>query len=263
MADINLTTGSTIALSDFQTTPKSFSIANLTEASIVKFEFNVDEAVFSSDDNDLIITIPGQGSVRIEDYEDALDFPTFEMAGGELVPGNVYLFAFNDLNQDNEAFETAAGASGGSSGAGVYLDDSGNLYRSIESVEGQGDPSRQNRFSPNSGSDQGSGSSSTAIGNENAPTIGGTLSLEMNEDATITIYDTDILGMVSDPDPGTFLSVTSLTVYDAAFPGVPVGTLTPIAAGTWTFTPEQDFNGDLAVSFTVSDGIYPVEGSGA
>jgi len=75
----------------------------------VKFTFFVSEVVFSCNGNDLIFTGDGGGSVVIKDYltlahEDAL--PSFELKGGEEVPGDIYLFAFNDAEQ---SIETAAG----------------------------------------------------------------------------------------------------------------------------------------------------------
>lgn len=75
----------------------------------VKFTFFVSEVVFSCNGNDLVFTGEGGGSVVIKNYltlaqENAL--PSFELKGGEEVPGDIYLFAFNDADQ---SIETAAG----------------------------------------------------------------------------------------------------------------------------------------------------------
>ncbi|WP_319543576.1 hypothetical protein [uncultured Pseudodesulfovibrio sp.] len=76
----------------------------------VKFNFFVSEVVFSCNGNDLVFTGDSGGAVVIKNYltlaqEDAL--PPFELKGGEEVPGNIYLFAFNDTGN---SIETAAGS---------------------------------------------------------------------------------------------------------------------------------------------------------
>ncbi len=67
----------------------------------------------------------------------------------------------------------------------------------------------------------------------------------MNEDGTLTIRTTDILSHSSDIDSAS-LSVTSLTTN--------AGTLVDNHDGTWNLTPARDFNGQINLSFTVSDG---------
>ncbi|WP_272700119.1 hypothetical protein [Desulfovibrio sp. Fe33] len=79
----------------------------------VVFGFFVSEVVFSSEGADLILTGEDGGVVVFKDYltmarEGAL--PDFELHGGEIVPGSIYLFAFTDGSLD---VETAAGADAG------------------------------------------------------------------------------------------------------------------------------------------------------
>ncbi|NDV18959.1 hypothetical protein GO013_05935 [Pseudodesulfovibrio sp. JC047] len=93
----------------------------------VKLNFYVTEVVFSCDGTDLIFTGDQGGTVVIKDYlslaqADAL--PAFELKGGEEVPGDIYLFAFNG---EEQAVETAAGGNlddaSGASGADILSPD--------------------------------------------------------------------------------------------------------------------------------------------
>ncbi|MCJ2164235.1 MULTISPECIES: hypothetical protein [unclassified Pseudodesulfovibrio] len=103
----------------------------------VKFSFFVSEVLFSCDGTDLVLTGENGGSVVLKDYltmaqEDAL--PVFELHGGEEVPGNIYLFAFNESAM---AVETAAGTPGDGSEMEEFLDEQvspGNLFHGPASV---------------------------------------------------------------------------------------------------------------------------------
>ncbi|OIQ49993.1 hypothetical protein BerOc1_01922 [Pseudodesulfovibrio hydrargyri] len=100
----------------------------------VRFAFDLSQADFAASGDDLVITPNGGGTVILAGYltlagEDAL--PVFEMLDGQLVPGGVYLFAF-----DRE-FETAADDAPGGSGAGTYADDPGLLGDGLDALDGQ------------------------------------------------------------------------------------------------------------------------------
>jgi VCBS repeat-containing protein len=223
---------------------------------IVALDFDVTEAVFTGNGDDLVITVEGQGVIVIEDFRLLAEqgaLPTFELMGGELVPGDVYLFAFNDVEAAEE-LETAAEGSSGSSGAGVYSDDSGELVGGVDSLPGQGF-SGSGRNAGGSGGDTPAFSTADTSGaSSNPPTINGTLSIVTDEDTPTVITAAQILALASDPDPGSVLSVADLAVAG--------GTLTQVAAGTWLFTPDQDYNGTIDVTFSVSDGVYTVQGNG-
>ena len=80
---------------------------------LVSFNFDVADAVFTGNGNDLIINVEGGGTIIFEDYrllaqEESL--PTFELMNGEQVAGDVYLFAFTETDGDSDEIETAAGA---------------------------------------------------------------------------------------------------------------------------------------------------------
>ncbi|MEZ7198892.1 hypothetical protein [Pseudodesulfovibrio karagichevae] len=100
----------------------------------VKFGFDLSEADFAPSGNDLVITLPGGRSVVLRGYltlagEKAL--PVFEMLDGQMVTGDIYLFAFG------REFETAADGAPEGSGAGAYADDPGLLGSGLDSLDGQ------------------------------------------------------------------------------------------------------------------------------
>ncbi|WNJ98798.1 cadherin-like domain-containing protein [Thalassospiraceae bacterium LMO-JJ14] len=66
------------------------------------------------------------------------------------------------------------------------------------------------------------------------------------EDTPITFTSADILGNDSDPD-GDTLTITSFEQPDN-------GTITDNGDGTYTFTPNQDWNGETDFNYTISDG---------
>ncbi|OIQ51921.1 hypothetical protein BerOc1_00387 [Pseudodesulfovibrio hydrargyri] len=75
----------------------------------VKFGFFVSEVLFSCDGKDLVLTGEHGGVVVFKDYQAMAqegELPLFELHGGELVPGDIYLFAFSDTALE---VETAAG----------------------------------------------------------------------------------------------------------------------------------------------------------
>lgn len=116
---------------------------SLTPDTMVKFGFDLSEAVFAGVDGDLVITVEGGGIVVLKGYmalAEAGRLPTFEMMDGEQTPGDFYMFAFAEVEQTTEeGLETAAGGQAGGSGAGEYSDDPGTLGDGLEALGGQGD----------------------------------------------------------------------------------------------------------------------------
>ncbi|WP_417820356.1 cadherin-like domain-containing protein [Terasakiella sp.] len=78
-----------------------------------------------------------------------------------------------------------------------------------------------------------------------APVATEDASLEVNEDGTLTITQADLLENVTDADGD------QLTAFDLQMGG---GSLTDNGDGTWTFKPDADFNGDIDLSYKVTDG---------
>ena len=93
-----------------------------------------------------------------------------------------------------------------------------------------------------------------AGGTDTAPVVEGTVAFTMEEDGSLTIAEADLLANATDAD-GDTLSVENLTVTG--------GTLTDNGDGTWTFAPDTDWNGQLDLSYDVSDGTNVVSATGS
>ncbi|NVJ90762.1 MAG: cadherin-like domain-containing protein, partial [Methylocystaceae bacterium] len=86
-----------------------------------------------------------------------------------------------------------------------------------------------------------------------AAVITGETTFDVNEDGTITISEADLLANATDVD-GDTLNIVNLNVDD--------GTLTDNGDGTWTFTPDENFNGEVNISYDVSDGTENTAATG-
>ncbi|MCR4377239.1 MAG: tandem-95 repeat protein, partial [Rhodospirillales bacterium] len=99
--------------------------------------------------------------------------------------------------------------------------------------------------------DAGTESSGTVIldvlQTNDAPIIHGQTILRTDEDTSLTFMADDLLGQVSD-DEGDRLSVSGLILTGGA------GQLVRNRDGSWAFTPPQDWNGSVEMSYLVSDG---------
>nr|WP_321513853.1 VCBS domain-containing protein [uncultured Pseudodesulfovibrio sp.] len=115
----------------------------LTADTLIKFTFDLSEAEFIGNGNNLEILVEGGGKIILVDYllfAEMDNPPVFEMMDGEMVPGGVYLFAFEGTDQaTTEDIETAADAGATGSGAGAYSDDAGSLFAGLDALGGQGD----------------------------------------------------------------------------------------------------------------------------
>uniref|UniRef100_UPI00261474F3 tandem-95 repeat protein n=1 Tax=uncultured Shewanella sp. TaxID=173975 RepID=UPI00261474F3 len=102
--------------------------------------------------------------------------------------------------------------------------------------------------------DDGATASTTAgietLAVNDTPVVEGNLAYNVDEDGSITFSQEQLLANASDVD-GDSLSAANLTVEGNA-------TVTANDDGSFTVTPEADFNGDIALSFDVSDGIEVV-----
>ncbi|MDP0561538.1 MAG: tandem-95 repeat protein [Candidatus Endonucleobacter sp. (ex Gigantidas childressi)] len=84
-------------------------------------------------------------------------------------------------------------------------------------------------------------------GTNDAPIISSDVSLSNTaEDTSIIITKAEILANATDAE-GANLSVENLTVDS--------GILVDNGDNTWTFTPSENFNGDVAINYNISDGI--------
>ena len=89
-------------------------------------------------------------------------------------------------------------------------------------------------------------------GSNDAPTISGSTSFSGTEDTALVITEAQLLANASDID-GDTLSVQNLTSDS--------GSLVNNNDGSWTFTPNANFSGDVNLSYDVYDGTSSVSSS--
>ncbi|GAL23572.1 T1SS secreted agglutinin RTX [Vibrio maritimus] len=77
--------------------------------------------------------------------------------------------------------------------------------------------------------------------------VSGPVILSTEEDNSITFTDEDLLANASD------IEGDELSIYNVSYNG-DNGELTDNGDGTYTFVPNENFNGDVGLSFGVSDG---------
>ncbi|MFA0347607.1 tandem-95 repeat protein, partial [Vibrio sp. 10N.222.55.C6] len=81
--------------------------------------------------------------------------------------------------------------------------------------------------------------------------VAGNLAYSVDEDGSITLSQEQLLANASDVD-GDALTASNLSAGDNA-------TVTANEDGSFTITPDADFNGDIDLSFDVSDGLETVQ----
>ena len=86
-----------------------------------------------------------------------------------------------------------------------------------------------------------------------APLVTGPAEFALAEDGTMVISSDDLLANASDPNDDA-LSVENLTATG--------GVLTDNGDNTWTFTPDENFNGRIDLSYDVADGMDSVPATG-
>ncbi|WP_272700013.1 immunoglobulin-like domain-containing protein, partial [Desulfovibrio sp. Fe33] len=114
----------------------------LTSEFPIQFDFDLSSAEFVGKDGNLEIAVENGGTIVLENYQalaESNSLPSFATVSGEVVAGDVYLFAFENMDQTAEDMETAADAAASGSGAGTYSDDAGNLFDGLTALGGQGD----------------------------------------------------------------------------------------------------------------------------
>ncbi|MDD1829889.1 tandem-95 repeat protein, partial [Photobacterium sp. ZSDE20] len=74
----------------------------------------------------------------------------------------------------------------------------------------------------------------------------------LEEDGTLTFTDADLLAGATDIDGD------DLSISDVSYAGTD-GVFTDNGDGTYSFAPNENFNGDVSLNFTVTDGTEPVD----
>ncbi|MGJ8532946.1 MAG: cadherin-like domain-containing protein, partial [Alphaproteobacteria bacterium] len=106
---------------------------------------------------------------------------------------------------------------------------------------------------PANGSTQSSGGAGSVPEENNGPIELDLFGTTTDEDTSKLITQDMLLATYEDAD-GDVLTAADLTVSG--------GEIQDNGDGTWTFTPDPDFHGDIEIAFTVSDGEVTIPGSG-
>ena len=155
-----------------------------------------------------------------------------------------------DFDADSIMFGTASGAVNG-----TVVDNGDGTLSFTPSPDYYGDAHFQYSM------EDGRGGSTTGTVNitvtpvNDAPTISGPVGFTTAEDTALTVTAAELLANASDVD-GDSLSVSGAVTAANA-------TVTDNGDGTWTITPEQDFNGTVDLSYAVSDGTVTTNATGS
>ncbi|WP_409574905.1 cadherin-like domain-containing protein [Vibrio splendidus] len=88
----------------------------------------------------------------------------------------------------------------------------------------------------------------------NDSVVADSFNVDVGEDGTLILSDNDILANVSDID-GDSVSIESVSYTGSD------GVLTEIAGGVYSFAPNDNFNGNIELSYVASDGSTTAENS--
>ncbi len=89
----------------------------------------------------------------------------------------------------------------------------------------------------------------TVTNTDDAPVVTGAVTVSGFEDSVITLTEDQLLAQATDVD-SAHLTVENLTSDN--------GSLVDNGNGTWNFTPDSDFNGEISLNYEVSDGTTSV-----
>ena len=227
--------------------------------SVLQDQVQIDVAVYSSDPVGNTVTSQGSGqyevdlvaasgTVTVDDItsDDLVDFDeasswvavTGTATGGDIAPGDEVYFVVGD-----NSYQTTVQPDGTWSvnvrGSDLAKDTEFDAYVMSEDDAGNQVVS--------------SGHSTHEVDLNVAPEISGPVSFDMDEDDTIILSEAQLLANATDAN-GDALMVSDLSVSG--------GQLSDNGDGTWTFTPDTHFSGDITLTYKVGDGEDTVEASG-
>ncbi len=176
--------------------------------------------------------------------------PIAEDSGAHLITQAELLAGASDADGDSL---TATGLAI-SSGSGTLIDNDDGTWTYTPTAND--DTSVSFSYTVTDGSLTAAGSASMDITPVNdAPVVAPADLGNMNEDGGRLITQADLLTGTNDVDTGDTLTATNLALISGS------GSLTDNGDGTWTFTPDADWNGSVAFSFDVNDGTAVVANS--
>nr|WP_086937415.1 tandem-95 repeat protein [Thaumasiovibrio occultus] len=126
---------------------------------------------------------------------------------------------------------------------GVLTDNGDGTYTFAPNENFSGDVDMS--FTVSDGTDTVNANIDIAVGEVNDPPVAGSTSYQVNEDSVITISDEQLLANSSDIEGDVAVDSVSYSGTDGIF--------TDNGDGTYSFAPNENFNGDLALDVTVTD----------
>ncbi|MEQ3696030.1 MAG: tandem-95 repeat protein, partial [Pseudomonadales bacterium] len=132
---------------------------------------------------------------------------------------------------------------------GILTDNGDGTYSFAPNADFNGDVSIDVTVVDDDGATDTTTADVTTLAVNDTPVVSGNLAYNVNEDGSITFSQEQLLANASDVD-GDALSASNLIADNA--------TVTDNGDGTFTVAPDADFNGDIAISFDVSDGLETV-----
>ncbi|MFL0811465.1 MAG: retention module-containing protein [Agarilytica sp.] len=208
-------------------------------------------AVFNFEVNDGHTSVANTATLHITEENDApvvgaIDLGSIEEDGSLLILESDLLNGASDVDGDELSIENLS-LSQGEGG----LQDNGNgtwTYTPSENWNG----GAVFNFEVNDGHASVANTATLHITEENDAPVVGVIDLgSIEEDGSLLILESDLLNGASDVD-GDELSIENLSLSQGE------GGLQDNGNGTWTYTPSENWNGDVSFDFDVNDGVTSV-----
>lgn len=207
---------------------------------MIHFNFNMSDVEFTREKNDLII--------KGDNIKEKID-NFFNMLDEQIVTNESIIDVKDFIDSFFDNFETADGGYSYSSGVGLYLDESGDLFDGLVAAEHQPDPVR-NDTQPLIKNSNVSLQIQSDI--NNAPSVND-VEITMLEDKSILITQDMLLKNSTDVDGDT------LVALNLNPPSSGDGLLINNEDGTWTYTPTKDSDLDVTLTYEITDGDVLVD----
>ncbi|MBY6005350.1 VCBS domain-containing protein, partial [Salipiger bermudensis] len=271
----NLTTGGTLGITDPDAGEAAFTPVTAGAGSYGRFTLDAQgHWTYTADNSQTAIQALGPNSAPLTDtltvtsVDGTSHVLTVTISGTNDAPGltATTASATEDGAQvtgtlpgtDVDTGDSLSYAVTGATPAGFTLDPDGSwrfdpsnaTYQSL--VEGQGLPVQVAvSVTDSTGATTASTLTITVTGTDDQPVVAGAVTLPGGpEDQTQVITAAQLLGRTTDVDVGDVLSVSGLPVADH-------GTFSQNAGGSFTYHPEPNYNGPVAISYAVTDGTGP------
>jgi hypothetical protein len=206
----------------------------LAVGDIVRVDFDINNQTLVIDGDDLRIEFENGAVIVLDNFVALADqgvAPLLSMPDGAMIPGEILLTALTETPE-----ETAAGEAASGGGSSAYVDDMGDTLDGIDRL-GVQDPDSFGAAAALAPEDE----QTPVIENQPPDAVNDPIRVDEDNSVTFNVLDND-----SDPD-GDPIVVTGHTQPDH-------GELIDNGDGSFTYTPEPDYNGPDEFEYTIDDG---------